>query len=44
MIESYTPNDKCIICKHRINKYCRAYQTNIEIIEVKNCKRMKRND
>jgi len=33
--------EKCKKCKHRNYNYCRAYQVEISIINVENCRRKK---
>lgn len=36
-------NDKCFKCLHRINWFCRAYQYDIPLLNIPNCKRYKEN-
>lgn len=39
-IDSY--GDPCEECMHRLRKYCKAWQSNLEILDVNNCKRRKK--
>lgn len=32
---------RCNDCNHRVNTYCRAYKTQLRVLEVNRCKRRK---
>ncbi len=39
IIESY--ENKCDVCIHRVNAYCKAYKFPIKQLEISKCKRRK---
>ncbi len=41
MSETYTPENKCDDCMHRVNAYCKAHKYPIKQLEISKCKRRK---